>query len=69
MKRDGRIRDRKTQYAMRVMAVERILQGEEVASVMESHCLCRTTTYKWLAKIRGRGKRALVVRKCTGRPA
>ena len=70
MKRDGRTHDRKTQETIRLMAVERILEGEDVASVMQSYGLCRTTAYKWLAKVRGRGrgKRALVARSGTGRP-
>lgn len=70
MKRDGRTHDRKTQEAIRLMAVERIREGGDVASVMASYGLCRTTAYKWLAKARGpgRGKRALVARKGTGRP-
>ena len=70
MKRDGRTNDRKTQEAIRLMAVERIREGEDVASVMASYGLCRTTAYKWLTKARGqgRGKRALAARKGTGRP-
>jgi transposase len=70
MKRDGRSHDRKTQEAIRLMAVDRLLEGEDVASVMQSYGLCRTTAYKWLAKVRGRGhgKRALAARKGTGRP-
>jgi transposase len=70
MKRDGRTHDRKTQEAIRIMAVERILEGEDVTSVMASYGMCRTTAYKWLAKVRerGRGKRALNARKGTGRP-
>lgn len=70
MKRDGRTHDRKTQEAIRLMAVERILEGEDVASVMASYGFCRTTAYKWLAKARGRGrgKRVLAARKGTGRP-
>jgi transposase len=71
MKRDGRTNDRKTQEAIRLMAVERILEGEDVTSVMASYGLCRTTAYKWLAKVRGRGHgmRALSARKGTGRPS
>jgi len=70
MKRDGRTHDRKTQEAIRLMAVERILEGEDVASVMASYGFCRTTAYKWLAKARGRGRgtRVLAARKGTGRP-
>jgi len=59
MKRDGRTHDHKTQETMRLMAVERILEGEDVAAVMASYSFYRTTAYKWLAKARGRGKRAL----------
>lgn len=70
MKKDGRIHDRKTKEAIRVMAVERILEGESVTVVMASYGLCRTTGYKWLAKVcgKGRGKRCLSARKGTGRP-
>jgi hypothetical protein len=56
MKKDGRTHDRKTKEAIRMMAVERILEGEDVAVVMESYGMCRTTGYKWLAKVRGRGR-------------
>ena len=50
-----------------MMAVERMREGESVAAVMDSYGLCRTTGYKWQKKIRGRGTRALVARKGTGR--
>ncbi len=52
-----------------MMAVERMLEGEDVTTVMASYGLCRTTGYKWLAKVRGRGrgKRCLAARKGTGR--
>lgn len=69
MKKDGRTHDRKTKETIRMMAVERILEGEDVTAVMASYGLCRTTGYKWLAKVhgRGRGKRCLAARKGTGR--
>ena len=69
MKKDGRTHDRKTQETIRMMAVERMLGGEDVTTVMANYGLCRTTAYKWLAKVRGRGrgKRCLVARKGTGR--
>lgn len=69
MKKDGRIHDRKTKETIRMMAVERILEGEGVTAVMASYGLCRTTGYKWLAKVRGRGrgKRCLAARKGVGR--
>lgn len=52
-----------------MMAVERILEGEDVTTVMAGYGLCRTTGYKWLAKVRGRGrtKHCLAARKGTGR--
>jgi transposase len=71
MKKDGRLHDRKTQETIRLMAVERMLEGESVAAVMDSYGLCRTTGYKWLTRMqgRGRGKRVLMSRKGTGRPS
>ena len=52
-----------------MMAVERIREGEEVATVMASYGLCRTTGYKWLAKAsgRGRGLHCLAARQGIGR--
>jgi transposase len=69
MKKDGRTHDRKTKETIRMMAVERILEGENVTAVMASYGLCRTTGYKWLAKVRGRGrgKHCLAARKGAGR--
>lgn len=54
-----------------MMAMKRIEEGEDVAAVMDSFGLCRTTGYKWKAKIRGRGRglRMLASRKGTGRPS
>lgn len=69
MRKDGRTYDRKTQETIRLMAVARMLEGEQVTTVMASYGLCRTTAYKWLAKARGRGRgqRCLLARKGTGR--
>jgi transposase len=69
MKKDGRSHDRKTKEAIRLMAVERIREGEKMETVMASYGLCRTTGYKWLARVsgRGRGARCLVARKGSGR--
>jgi transposase len=70
MKQDGRQHDRKTQQAIRLMAMKRIKEGEDVAVVMDSFGLCRTTGYKWKKKIEGsgRGLRMLMARKAAGRP-
>ena len=58
MKKDGRTHDRKTKEALRMIAVARIREGEDVAAVMTSLGLCRTTAYKWLGKVTGPGSRA-----------
>ena len=52
------------------MAVERVRNGEPASQVIASYGFSRTTIYKWLCAVRGRGKglRALALRKVTGRP-
>jgi hypothetical protein len=42
MKKDGRQHDRKTQEAIRMMAMKRIAEGEDVTTVMGRLGLCRT---------------------------
>ena len=49
MKRDGRKFDHRTLEAIRLMAVERVRDGEAPSSVIASYGLCRTTIYKWRA--------------------
>jgi len=70
MKRDGRKLDHKTLEEIRLMAVERVREGEDPSTVIASYGFCRTTIYKWLraARGRGRGLAALRSRKGTGRP-
>jgi transposase len=69
MKRDGRKLDHKTLEALRLMAMERLGEGEAASAVMESFGFCRTTIYKWQRKARdGKGVKALLSRKATGRP-
>lgn len=69
MKRDGRTLDHKTLEEIRLMAMERLREGEAASAVMASFGLCRTTIYKWMAKARGRkGTEALLSRKGSGRP-
>lgn len=69
MKRDGRKLDHKTLEAIRLMAMERLGEGEAASAVMASFGLCRTTIYKWQHKVRqGQGLKALVSRQATGRP-
>ncbi|HYW03346.1 MAG TPA: IS630 family transposase [Gammaproteobacteria bacterium] len=70
MKRDGRHYDPKTKEAMRLLAVQRIREGESVSSVMASLGLCRTTAYKWLGQLEPdqEPQSALAARPHTGRP-
>jgi transposase len=70
MKRDGRKLDHKTLEEIRLMAVERVREGEDPSVVIASYGFCRTTIYKWLraAKGRGHGIAALRSSKGTGRP-
>src|SRR3974390_3006528 len=70
MKRDGRKLDHKTLEEIRLMAVERVGEGEDPTAVIASYGFCRPTIYKWwrAAKGRGRGVAALRSRKGTGRP-
>lgn len=70
MKRDGRSFDHKTLEEIRLMAVERVREGEPAAKVIEAYGFNRTTIYKWLnAALRpGVGIKALRSTKATGRP-
>jgi transposase len=70
MQRDGRTFDHKTLESIRMMAVERVLEGERPSSVIASYGFNRTTIYKWLSvacKSRN-GVKALQSRLATGRP-
>jgi len=69
MKRDGRKLDHKTLEEIRLMAMERLREGEAASAVMASFGLCRTTIYKWKRLARdGHGTKALLSRKASGRP-
>ena len=70
MKRDGRTFDHQTLEEIRLMAVERVREGERAADVIEAYGFNRTTIYKWLkAALRpGMGIKALRSTKATGRP-
>jgi len=70
MKRDGRSFDHQTLEAIRLMAVERVREGEPATDVIASYGFNRTTIYKWIqAALRpGVGMRALRSRPATGRP-
>ena len=70
MRRDGRSFDHQTLEAIRLMAVERVREGESATDVIASYGFNRTTIYKWIqAALRpGVGMRALRSRPATGRP-
>ncbi|TCS97780.1 winged helix-turn helix protein [Pseudofulvimonas gallinarii] len=70
MKRDGRKVSRAALEEMRLMALDRMREGESPADVAASFGLHRGWAYKVLARAKGqgRGKRALLSRKATGRP-
>src|ERR1019366_8613065 len=70
MQRDGRSLDHGTLETIRLMAVERVREGERASSVISSYGFNRTTIYKWLAVVSspGKGLKALRSRPATGRP-
>src|ERR1700704_5988588 len=70
MKRDGRSFDHRTLETIRLMAVERVRDGEAPSAVVASYGFSRTAIYKWLAAAckPGVGLRALHSRPATGRP-
>ncbi len=70
MKLDGRTLDHKTLEQIRLMAVQRVREGEKPSDVIASFGLCRTTIYKWMKASagRGRGLKALRSTRGTGRP-
>jgi len=70
MKRDGRTLDHATLETIRMMAVERVREGEAPSVVVASYGFNRTSIYKWLAAAAkpGLGLRALLARPASGRP-
>jgi len=70
MKRDGRSFDHRTLEAIRLIAVERVRDGEKPSSVVASFGFNRTTIYKWINAARkpGEGMKALRSQPATGRP-
>ena len=70
MKRDGRRLDHQTLEAIRIMAIERVREGERPSEVIAAYGFNRTTIYKWMqaALQPGVGLKALQSRPATGRP-
>src|SRR3954453_20488628 len=69
MKRDGRTLDHQTLETIRLMAIERVREGERPSEVIEAYGFNRTTIYKWINTAFGSraGIRALCSTKATGR--
>jgi len=70
MKRDGRTLAHNTLEEMRVLAVQRMNEGEHPEAVAKSFGMTRAWAYKCRAAVRGRGRgmKALRSTKGTGRP-
>lgn len=70
MKRDGRTLDHATLETIRLMAIERVSEGEAPSAVIESYGFSRTTIYKWINKaLHSRaGVQALAATVGSGRP-
>jgi transposase len=70
MKRDGRKFDHQTLEEIRLMAIERVREGESPCDVIASYGFNRTTIYKWInaALKPGVGIKALRSTPATGRP-
>jgi transposase len=70
MKIDGRTLDHATLEQIRLMAMKRVREGEDPATVIASYGFCRTTIYKWMKAAGGRGRslKALRSTRGTGRP-
>lgn len=70
MRRDGRTLDHQTLQTIRLMAIERVREGERASEIIASYGFNRTTIYKWIqaALQPGVGVKALRSRPATGRP-
>ena len=60
--------DHRTLESIRLMAVERVREGERASSVLASYGFNRTTIYKWLAVASGIGKGVRALRSATSLP-
>jgi len=68
MKRDGRTFDHRTLEEIRLMAIERVREGEAPADVIASYGFNRTTIYKWVNAAAKDGDEALHSTPAAGRP-
>ncbi len=69
MKRDGRTPEQATLEEFRLLALRRVREGESPSEAIKSLGMSRTSIYRWLKAVSGRGKRAhaLASRPATGR--
>lgn len=65
---DGRTLTHDASETIRIMAVRRVKEGERPSQVIKSYGLCRTTIYKWLRAVAGRGEAGVAARKASGPP-
>jgi transposase len=70
MKRDGRKLDHQTLETIRLMAVDRVREGEAASTVIASYGFSRTSIYRWLKAVAApaAGLEALHARPAPGRP-
>ena len=68
-KRDARQLDHKTREAIRIRAVQRVLDGESPEQVIKALGYHRSNIYEWLSKYNAGGFAALKTGKITGRPS
>ncbi len=65
---DGRKLDHKTLEALRVRAVQRVMDGESPEVVIKALGMSRARIYEWLAAYREGGFEALKAKHISGRP-
>ncbi len=65
---DGRKYDHMTLESIRLLAMDKVANGESPASVVQSLGLSRSCIYRWMAKFRDGGTGALKAKRIVGRP-
>ena len=63
---DGRTLSHEVSESIRLMAVQRVREGERPSAVIKSYGLCRTTIYRWLRAAEVGGEEMLLARKHPG---
>jgi transposase len=65
---DGRTLSHEVSEKIRLMAVQRVNEGERPSEVIKAYGLCRTTIYRWLRAAKSKGPKALLASKHPGPP-